>query len=172
MGHFGHAVVSDSRGHCHDGFRVRPCAKVRCGCGLGLHRSRHVLTRTRRWLPLTMFMTMGWIGALLAIAIYSFVGFGGLSLLLLGGLAFTVRHSGEATCRAGARSRANAHTRGAGGCTRAKSRTQCRAASASTRSGTWPSSWARSSTTSSSGSTCCPTPRRPFADLNRTRAPH
>ena len=44
-----------------------------------------------RWLPLTMFMTMGWIGALLAIAIFSFVGVGGIALLLLGGLAFTVR---------------------------------------------------------------------------------
>ena len=34
---------------------------------------------------------MGWIGALLAIAIFPFVGFGGIALLLLGGLAFTVR---------------------------------------------------------------------------------
>ena len=38
-----------------------------------------------------MFMTMGWMGALLAVAIFPYVGFGGLALLLLGGIAYSVR---------------------------------------------------------------------------------
>ena len=38
-----------------------------------------------------MFMTMGWMGALLAVAIFQFVGFGGIALLLAGGLAYSVR---------------------------------------------------------------------------------
>ena len=108
---------------------------------------RHALTLAlaRRWLPLTMFMTMGWIGALLAMAIFSFVGVGGIALLLLGGLAFTVRPGHAASYRAPACSRFNAPTRGVGGCTKPKSRTQCQVALASTRFGTWPSSWARCS---------------------------
>jgi hypothetical protein len=38
-----------------------------------------------------MFMTMGWMGALLAVAIFPFVGFGGIALLLAGGIAYSVR---------------------------------------------------------------------------------
>ena len=43
-----------------------------------------------KWLPLTMFLTMGWMGALLGIAIFPYVGVAGIALLLAGGIAFSV----------------------------------------------------------------------------------
>ena len=91
----GHAVVSDRMRHCPDGVCVRPPTKERrsrhavpCSC---MQACMRALTRARRWLPLTMFMTMGWMGALLAVAIFPFVGFGGIALLLAGGIAYSVR---------------------------------------------------------------------------------
>ena len=46
-----------------------------------------------RYVPLTMFMTMGWMGAILAIAVYPFVGLLGISLVALGGVFYTARRA-------------------------------------------------------------------------------
>ena len=43
-----------------------------------------------------MFITMGWMGALLAVAIYPFVGVGGIALVAIGGVAYSVRSRSHA----------------------------------------------------------------------------
>lgn len=43
-----------------------------------------------KWLPLTMFLAMGWMGAFLALAIYKYVGLGGVALIAAGGVAYSV----------------------------------------------------------------------------------
>ena len=43
-----------------------------------------------RWTTLTIYVTMGWMGALLAIAVFPDVGYGGVALLAAGGIAYTV----------------------------------------------------------------------------------
>lgn len=42
-----------------------------------------------KWLPFTMFITMGWMGALLVKAIYPMVGLGGVALIAAGGAAYS-----------------------------------------------------------------------------------
>ena len=146
MGHIGHAVVSDSRGHRLDGFGVRPLAKVRiAACGSAL----------------TISQTRAHAHALAQMAAVDHVHDDGLDrraachghLFVRGRRGDRIAAAGRprvhgapghaASFRARACSRVNAPTRGVGGCTRPSSRTRCLVALASTRSGTWPSSWAR-----------------------------
>lgn len=42
-----------------------------------------------RWVTLTIYVTMGWMGVLLAVAVFPFVGYGGVALLAAGGVAYT-----------------------------------------------------------------------------------
>ena len=60
------------------------------GIGLTISAFDHL----PKWVPFTMFITMGWMGALLAIAILPFVGVGGIALVALGGVAYSVRGAG------------------------------------------------------------------------------
>jgi predicted membrane channel-forming protein YqfA (hemolysin III family) len=60
-----------------------------CGIGLTISAFDHL----PKWVPFTMFITMGWMGALLAVAIYPMVGVGGIALVAIGGVAYSVRAS-------------------------------------------------------------------------------
>ena len=42
-----------------------------------------------KWLPLTTFVSMGWIGGLAAVPLFDYIGWGGISLLALGGIVYT-----------------------------------------------------------------------------------
>ena len=57
------------------------------GCGIAIIVS--AFDHLPKWLPMTMFLTMGWMGALLALAIFKYVGVGGIALLAAGGVAFS-----------------------------------------------------------------------------------
>ena len=57
--------------------------------GLGIAMIVSAFDHLPKWLPFTMFLTMGWMGALLAFAIFKYVGVGGSGLLAAGGVAFS-----------------------------------------------------------------------------------
>jgi predicted membrane channel-forming protein YqfA (hemolysin III family) len=58
-----------------------------------------IVCADRSWVPFTMFITMGWMGALLAVAVYPFVGVGGIALVAAGGVAYSVRSCACARAR-------------------------------------------------------------------------
>jgi predicted membrane channel-forming protein YqfA (hemolysin III family) len=58
-----------------------------------------IVCADRSWVPFTMFITMGWMGALLAVAVYPFVGVGGIALVAAGGVAYSVRSCAYACAR-------------------------------------------------------------------------
>ena len=43
-----------------------------------------------KWLSMTMYITMGWLGGILAIWLLPTIGWGGLIVFILGGLAYTI----------------------------------------------------------------------------------
>jgi hemolysin III len=43
-----------------------------------------------KWLTMTMYITLGWLGACMSYWLMQVVGFGGMALLVLGGLTYTV----------------------------------------------------------------------------------
>ena len=81
-----------------------------------------------------MFITMGWMGALLALAILKFVGWGGVALVAAGGVAYSVRRAAPHWPLRNTPSLTHVHAhRPGGGCISPSSQTRCRAALASTR---------------------------------------
>jgi len=56
-----------------------------CGIALTISAFDHL----PRWVTLAMFGTMGWMGAVLAAAIYPDVGLGGVALIAAGGVAYS-----------------------------------------------------------------------------------
>ncbi len=56
-----------------------------CGIAMTLSAFDHL----PKWVPFTMFLTMGWMGALLAAAIWHIVGLGGIALVAAGGIAYS-----------------------------------------------------------------------------------
>ena len=111
------------------------------GCGIAIIVS--AFDHLPKWLPMTMFLTMGWMGALLALAIFKYVGVGGIALLAAGGVAFSA----------------------GGRCTMASRQIHFPGNSGSMRFGTSWSSSALCSTSSSCGSTSCPT--SPLHEMNQ-----
>jgi len=43
-----------------------------------------------KWLTMTVYISMGWIGAFMTYWLYPYIGWGGIFLLIVGGLAYTV----------------------------------------------------------------------------------
>jgi hemolysin III len=56
-----------------------------CGVALTVTAFEHI----PKWASLTLYVTMGWMGALVAAALFPIVGLGGLALLVGGGVAYT-----------------------------------------------------------------------------------
>lgn len=133
-----------------------------CGIALTISAFDHL----PRWVTLAMFGTMGWMGAVLAAAIYPDVGLGGVSLIAAGGLAYSAGGVIYDMVRATPRSRfvtrfwrcsalqqlhgSSARARRSGPIPPAR-----RACSAFMRSSTSLSSWERGCTTHSCGSMSC-----------------
>lgn len=57
-------------------------------CGIGLVIS--TWDKLPKWVPFTMYITMGWMGALLAKVLFPFIGWAGVGWLALGGVCFSV----------------------------------------------------------------------------------
>ncbi len=57
----------------------------------GIAMTVTVFDHLPKWVPFTMFITMGWMGAILALEVLRFVGFGGIALVAVGGVVYSVR---------------------------------------------------------------------------------
>ncbi|KAL7576875.1 hypothetical protein ACA910_006641 [Epithemia clementina (nom. ined.)] len=56
----------------------------------GMTMTACIFHKLPKWLSMTLYITMGWLGACMAYWLIPYLGFGGMALLVLGGVFFTV----------------------------------------------------------------------------------
>jgi len=67
-----------------------------CFCGtvwvlaiFGMVMTLYMFTKIPKWLSMTMYITLGWLGALMSTWLYAVIGSGGMALFILGGVFYT-----------------------------------------------------------------------------------
>jgi len=67
-----------------------------CFCGtvwalaiLGMIMTHYMFAKIPKWLSMTMYITLGWLGALMSTWMYAMIGSGGMTLFIIGGVFYT-----------------------------------------------------------------------------------